>query len=112
MLLKLNDNQSPMNSDYLFAKRVVILWQSGIQGRHSLADCSEELFEKEKSVIGIVGYNFLHLAAIDFKSMQRSVTSGCQKVGVLTNQTRTAEHFSTIAGLVNYLTAIPERRLN
>jgi hypothetical protein len=96
-----------MNSDCLFAKTVGILWESGIQGRHSIADCFEELFEKEKSVIGVVGYNFLHLAAIDSKRKRRFVTSGCKKVGVLANQTRTAEHFSTIAGLVNYLTGIP-----
>jgi hypothetical protein len=55
MLLNLNENESPMNSDYLIAKRVGILWQSGIQGHHSIGDCSGELFEKEKSVIAIVG---------------------------------------------------------
>jgi hypothetical protein len=53
MLLKLNGNQSPMNSDSLFAPRVGILWQSGIQGHHSIAACSGELFEKEKPVFGI-----------------------------------------------------------
>jgi hypothetical protein len=86
MLLKLNDNESPMSSDYLFAKRVGVLWQSGVQGHHSIADCSGELFEKEKSVIDIVGYNFLHLAAIDSKSKRRVVTSGCKKVGVVAYQ--------------------------
>ncbi|MGD9081264.1 MAG: hypothetical protein PVG96_18105, partial [Desulfobacterales bacterium] len=48
MLLKLNDNKSPLNSDYLFAKRAGILRQSGTQGHHSIADCLGELFEKEK----------------------------------------------------------------
>ena len=86
MLLKLNDNESPINSDSLFAKRVDILRHSGIKGHHSIADCSGELFEKEKSVIDIVGYNFLHLAAIDSKSKRLVVTSGCKKVGVVAYQ--------------------------
>jgi hypothetical protein len=54
VLLKLNGNKSPMNSDDISATKGGILWQSGIQGHHSIADSSGELFEKEASVIGIV----------------------------------------------------------